>query len=138
MKNFSRAICLFWLIALWALSTFAPSIAAPALSPAQAPFAYDGQNQARVAYDGASQPVSNYDSAAVPSGNDKENRTVGASGLFAKLAKYLAAEGTVGKTIGLGLDEDLFILRGAGAVTYKNGGWQQAGLTTGKGVIRPK
>jgi hypothetical protein len=38
------------------------------------------------------------------------------------------AKGTVGKTIGLGLEEDLFNLRGTGAITYKNGGWQQAGL----------
>jgi RHS repeat-associated protein len=42
----------------------------------------------------------------------------------------VAAEGTVGKTIGLGLDEDLMNLRGTGAITYKNAGWQQAGLTT--------
>jgi len=42
----------------------------------------------------------------------------------------IAAEGTVGKTIGLGLDEDLMNLRGTGAITYKNAGWQQAGLTT--------
>jgi hypothetical protein len=33
-------------------------------------------------------------------------------------------------TIGLGLDEDLLNLRGTGAITYLNGGWQQAGLTT--------
>jgi hypothetical protein len=42
----------------------------------------------------------------------------------------LAEEGTLGKTIGLGLDEDLMNLRGTGAITYKNSGWQQAGLTT--------
>ena len=42
----------------------------------------------------------------------------------------VTAEATAGKTIGLGLDEDLMNLRGTGAITYKNGGWQQAGLTT--------
>ncbi len=42
----------------------------------------------------------------------------------------VAAEATVVKTIGLGLDGDLMNLRGTGAITYKNAGWQQAGLTT--------
>jgi len=42
----------------------------------------------------------------------------------------LAVERTAGKTIGLGLGEDLINLRGSGAITYKNGGWQQAGLTS--------
>ena len=41
-----------------------------------------------------------------------------------------AAETTPGRTIGLGLDEDLINLRGTGAIIYKNAGWQQAGLTT--------
>jgi hypothetical protein len=34
-----------------------------------------------------------------------------------------------GPTIGLGLEEDLSNLRGTGAITYKNFGWQIAGLT---------
>lgn len=33
------------------------------------------------------------------------------------------------KVIGLGLDKDLVLHRGSGAITYKNAGWQQAGLT---------
>ena len=41
-----------------------------------------------------------------------------------------AAQTTAGKTIGLGLDEDLMNLKGTGAITYKDAGWQQAGLTT--------
>jgi RHS repeat-associated protein len=35
-----------------------------------------------------------------------------------------------GAVIGLGLDDDLSNLQGTGAIIYKNGGWQQAGLTT--------
>ncbi|WP_445456094.1 hypothetical protein [Flavobacterium sp. HNIBRBA15423] len=31
-------------------------------------------------------------------------------------------------SIGLALDDDLSLLRGTGAITYKNAGWQQAGL----------
>jgi RHS repeat-associated protein len=34
-----------------------------------------------------------------------------------------------GKTIGLGLDETLANFRGTGALTYKEGAWQQSGLT---------
>jgi RHS repeat-associated protein len=34
-----------------------------------------------------------------------------------------------GKTIGLGVDADLANHNGTGAITYKNAGWQQAGLT---------
>lgn len=63
-------------------------------------FGYDGQNQARITYDGASQPVSNYDSVAVLVANDKENRTVGASSLFAKFAEFLAADSGAFSSIG--------------------------------------
>jgi hypothetical protein len=97
MKIFRRAICLVWLLALWALST-APSIAALTFSPAQTPFTYDGQNQAKIAYDETSQPVSDYDSAAVPFANDTENQTVGASGLFANFNEFLAADSAATET----------------------------------------
>ncbi|WP_437776712.1 SpvB/TcaC N-terminal domain-containing protein [Sorangium sp. So ce1097] len=41
-----------------------------------------------------------------------------------------AGGGTPGDiTIGLGLDKDLHRLKGTGAITYENGGWQRAGLT---------
>jgi len=50
---------------------------------------------------------------------------------FAKAASVgipalIASEG---KTAGLGLEDDLFRLRGTGAVTWEEGGWQRAGLT---------
>lgn len=51
---------------------------------------------------------------------------------IARLAKkgLKAAENVKGgKTIGLGLAEDLASHRGTGAITYKAAGWQQAGLT---------
>lgn len=34
-----------------------------------------------------------------------------------------------GVTIGLGLDNDLILHQGTGAITYKGAGWQEAGLT---------
>ena len=37
---------------------------------------------------------------------------------------------STGRTIGLGLDVDLANLRGTGALSYKDAGWQRAGLTT--------
>jgi hypothetical protein len=45
-------------------------------------------------------------------------------------ASLLAAETGGGSTIGLGLSEDLSNFRGTDALTYQNGAWQQAGLTT--------
>jgi RHS repeat-associated protein len=51
---------------------------------------------------------------------------VGKLGTLGSLSEVGASEGTI---IGLGLDEDLLLHRGTGAITYKNAGWQQAGLT---------
>jgi hypothetical protein len=42
---------------------------------------------------------------------------------------YPAGIGGAGKTIGLGLDADLWRHTGTGAITYLRGGWQNAGLT---------
>jgi hypothetical protein len=45
-----------------------------------------------------------------------------------------------GVSIGLGLEEDLILHRGTGAITYKGAGWQQAGLTKvdwGRSYIDP-
>ena len=57
------------------------------------------------------------------------------AGVVAKVGKAAyagvkaARAAKTSKTIGLGLDVDLALHRGTGAVTYKNAGWQQAGLT---------
>lgn len=45
----------------------------------------------------------------------------------AKIPLSPAARGKV--SIGLGISEDLSLHRGTGAVTWKNTGWQEAGLT---------
>jgi hypothetical protein len=75
-----------------------------------------------------------------------------ASGATAATAKALASGGTLGpetmmesyvlhnqdceerksrpkKVIGLGLDQDLYLFWRTGAITYKNAGWQKAGLS---------
>jgi hypothetical protein len=59
------------------------------------------------------------------------NATLAAMGFMAAVA--LATPGQQAEQrvirIGLGLDDALINLRGTGAITYKNAGWQRAGLT---------
>ena len=54
---------------------------------------YDGQTQPSIGYDERSPSVFDYDSASEPLANENENRSAGTSGVFAKLAELLAAEG---------------------------------------------
>jgi hypothetical protein len=64
---------------------------------------------------------------------------LGGAGLFKRAnhgrkaadgAAGIAAGGPPKRIIGLGLDEDLWRHRGTGAITYLEGNWQRAGLTT--------
>lgn len=85
-------------------------------------------------YDIASHADSSYDSASVLIQIENQSSFAGRRSPFAYFATFLAAEGaagkTIGKTIGLGLDADLYNLQGSRAVIYKEAGWQRAGLTT--------
>lgn len=91
MKIFSSAIHLVWLIVLVVLSLASP-IAASEFSSAPVLFAYDGQNPVRMAYDGRFLTVVDYDSAAVLSTTEEAHPTLGASSVFGKLSKFLAAD----------------------------------------------
>jgi hypothetical protein len=96
-------------------------------------FAYDCRNQATRCYDDADKQVLRYDKAAVLSTNKNLSRSPRCVVFFVGFPKFFAAETTAGgggATIGLGLSEDLSNFRGTGALTYQNGAWQQAGLTT--------
>ncbi|VXB36351.1 RHS repeat-associated core domain-containing protein [Flavobacterium sp. 9AF] len=58
----------------------------------------------------------------------KVNKVVKLTNNVTKIEQAIAPIET-GISIGLGIDDDLSLLRGTGAITYKNAGWQQAGLT---------
>jgi hypothetical protein len=94
---------------------------------------YDGyENRRSIAYEKLSDVSFIYDEATMPSADETLIASKVSCSLFNKFAKFLAAETTAGKTIGLGLDleGDLANTRAAGAMTYEGGAWQKAGLTT--------
>ncbi len=123
----SKLLWLVWLALLQSAFGFAiPN--EMAFSPAHATkiicfwaIAYNEQNPAMNVYDVGVLADSDYDAAEVPIANDKENRTVGASSLFARFAKCLAAEGTMATPEGLiGISEHLTQLPGGGGIDAAN------------------
>ena len=96
MKSLLKLMHSIWRVMLLVAFGLPLPITALALSPVSTLFAYDGQDQANIAYDGAALLVFNYDSAVVPIADVHENRTPGASGLFAEFTEFLAAKATTG------------------------------------------
>lgn len=74
-----------WVLLLWALGF------AVGLVP-HANIAYDGLTQSTVGYDAPSLSAFGYDVAPALAGNEKEGRGAETSGIFARIAKFLAAK----------------------------------------------
>jgi len=97
----------------------------------QTPEGQAGMALAHTMYAVGSTPVSAYDHASQAIQDTKEGNYWSAAGqaiLFGLDASTIINPAG-GKVLGLGLEADLTVFKGTGAITWKNAGWQRAGLT---------
>ncbi len=90
MKSLLRLIRSLWFVALLVLFDFGLATAASGMTAST--IAYGGQTQPTIVYDVPSLLASGYDVAPALAANEKESQRAGTSNVFARFAKFHAAE----------------------------------------------